>query len=82
VRFRWLEPGKLAALQQRNVKSLQNRAVFENCGFFLATQLQKKSRAGKHGRQVLQKTARIGIPNKNLRLAIGNLPRLGAFSSV
>jgi 1,2-diacylglycerol 3-beta-galactosyltransferase len=34
-----LEPGKLAELQ-RNVKSIQNRAVFEITDF-LATQLQK-----------------------------------------
>ncbi len=50
-----LEPGKLAALQ-RNVKSLQNRAVFEIADF-LATQLQKNL-VPESTSPSLQKTAR------------------------
>jgi hypothetical protein len=50
-----LEPGKLAALQ-RNVKSLQNRAVFEIADF-LATQLQKNL-VLESASPSLQKTAR------------------------
>jgi UDP-N-acetylglucosamine:LPS N-acetylglucosamine transferase len=49
-----LEPGKLAALQ-RNVKSLQNRAVFEIADF-LATQLRKNS-VPESATPSLQKTA-------------------------
>jgi 1,2-diacylglycerol 3-beta-galactosyltransferase len=50
-----LVPGKLAALQ-RNVKSLQNRAVFEIADF-LATQLQKNL-VPESASPSLQKTAR------------------------